>query len=286
MRAPGQRRPTCSPKPFAWSSSGRHRACYDGPVQLSSQVVLVTGGASGLGAATAQMIVDAGGRVVIADINESAGMEVAARLGDRARFVRTDVTREDDVQRAVDAATTGYGMLTGAVNAAGICPAARVVGREGPMPLEQFTRVIQINLIGTFNVVRLAAAAMQGNTPTSGGERGVIVNTASVAAYEGQIGQAAYSASKGGVVGMTLPIARELARLGIRVVAIAPGIFDTPMLAAMSDAVRESLGQQVPFPPRLGRPAEYAALVRHIFENEMLNGGVIRLDGAVRMASQ
>ena len=255
-------------------------------MQLLNQSVLVTGGASGLGAATAQMIVEAGGRVVIADVNDSAGAAAAERLGDRARFVRTDVTREDDVQRALATATSSFGSLTGAVNAAGICPAARVVGRDGPMPLDQFTRVIQINLIGTFNVIRLAAAAMQANTPTAGGERGVIVNTASVAAYEGQIGQAAYSASKGGVVGMTLPIARELARLGIRVVTIAPGIFDTPMLAAMPDAVRESLGQQVPFPPRLGRPVEYAALVRHIFENEMLNGGVIRLDGAVRMASK
>ena len=255
-------------------------------MQLQDQSVLVTGGASGLGAATAQMIVEAGGRVVIADVNESAGAATAARLGDRARFVRTDVTREDDVQRAVATATSEFGSLTGAVNAAGICPAARVVGRDGPMPLEQFARVIQINLIGTFNVVRLSAAAMQRNAPTAGGERGVIVNTASVAAYEGQIGQAAYSASKGGVVGMTLPIARELARLGIRVVAIAPGIFDTPMLAAMPDAVRESLGQQAPFPPRLGRPSEYAALVRHIFENEMLNGSVIRLDGAVRMAAK
>jgi NAD(P)-dependent dehydrogenase (short-subunit alcohol dehydrogenase family) len=255
-------------------------------VQLQDQSVLVTGGASGLGAATAQMIVEAGGRVVIADVNESAGTATAARLGDRARFVTTDVTREDDVQRAVATATSEFGSLTGAVSAAGICPAARVVGRDGPMPLEQFARVIQINLIGTFNVVRLAAAAMQRNTPTAGGERGVIVNTASVAAYEGQIGQAAYSASKGGVVGMTLPIARELARLGIRVVAIAPGIFDTPMLAAMPNAVRESLGQQAPFPPRLGRPSEYAALVRHIFENEMLNGSVIRLDGAVRMAAK
>jgi len=255
-------------------------------VQLTSQTVLVTGGASGLGAATAHMIVEAGGRVVLADVNDTAGQAVAARLGDRARFVRTDVTREDDVQRAVATATAEFGSLTGAVNAAGICPAARVVSREGPMPLDQFARVIQINLIGTFNVVRLAAAAMQTNTPTAGGERGVIVNTASVAAYEGQVGQAAYSASKGGVAAMTLPIARELARLGIRVVAVAPGIFDTPMLSAMPDAVRESLGQQVPFPPRLGRPAEYAALVRHIFENEMLNGTVIRLDGAVRMASR
>ena len=232
------------------------------------------------------MIIAAGGRVVIADVNEAAGDDTAARLGPAARFVRTDVTREADVQQAINTAVEDFGPLTGLVNAAGIGPAARVVGREGPMPLDQFTRVIQINLIGTFNVIRLAAAAMQNNQPQASGERGVIVNTASVAAYDGQIGQAAYSASKGGVVSMTLPIARELARVGIRVMTIAPGIFDTPMLAAMPEAVRQSLGQQVPFPSRLGRPAEYAALVRHIFENEMLNGEVIRLDGAIRMTAK
>lgn len=245
---------------------------------------MVTGGASGLGGATAEMIVAAGGRVVIADITESAGKTAAARLGASARFVRTDVTSETDVQNAVTTAVREFGTLTGVVNAAGIAPAARVLGKDGPMPLEQFARVIQINLIGTFNVVRLAAVAMQENTPLESGERGVIVNTASVAAFEGQIGQSAYSASKGGVVSLTLPIARELARLGIRVMTIAPGIFDTPMLAAMPEAVRESLGQQVPFPSRLGRPQEYAALVCHIFENGMLNGEVIRLDGAIRMA--
>jgi NAD(P)-dependent dehydrogenase (short-subunit alcohol dehydrogenase family) len=253
-------------------------------VRLDNQTVLVTGGASGLGGATAEMIIAAGGRVVIADINEAAGNDAAARLGPPSRFVRTDVTREADVQQAIDTAIKDFGALNGVVNAAGVGPAARVVGREGPMPLDQFTRVIQINLIGTFNVIRLAAAAMQNNQPHPSGERGVIVNTASVAAYDGQIGQAAYAASKGGVVSMTLPIARELARPGIRVMTIAPGIFDTPMLAAMPEAVRQSLGQQVPFPSRLGRPAEYAALVRHIFENEMLNGEVIRLDGAIRMA--
>jgi len=255
-------------------------------VRLDNQTVLVTGGASGLGGATADMIVAAGGRVVIADVNETAGNDTAARLGPAARFVRTDVTREADVQQAINTAIEDFGPLTGLVNAAGIGPAARVVGREGPMPLDQFARVIHINLIGTFNVIRLAAAAMQNNQPQPSGERGVIVNTASVAAYDGQIGQAAYSASKGGVVSMTLPIAREVARIGIRVMTIAPGIFDTPMLAAMPEAVRQSLGQQVPFPSRLGRPAEYAALVRHIFENEMLNGEVIRLDGAVRMAAK
>ena len=253
-------------------------------MRLQNQIVLVTGGASGLGCATAEMIVAAGGRVVIADINDVAGKAAAARLGGSARLVKTDVTSEQDVQQAVSTAIKAFGALTGVVNAAGIGPAARVVGRDGPMPLDQFARVIQINLIGTFNAIRLAAAAMQNNQPNEAGERGVIVNTASVAAYDGQIGQAAYSASKGGVVSMTLPIARELARFGIRVMTIAPGIFDTPMLAAMPEAVRESLGQQVPFPSRLGRPAEYAALVRHIFENEMLNGEVIRLDGAIRMA--
>lgn len=253
-------------------------------MRLQNQTVLVTGGASGLGGATAEMIVAAGGRVIIADVNDAAGSSAASRLGASARFLRTDVTSEADVQRAIATGLKEFGNLTGVVNAAGIGPAARVVGRDGPMPLEQFTRVIHINLIGSFNVIRLAAAAMQNNQPEPSGERGVIVNTASVAAFDGQIGQAAYSASKGGVVSMTLPIARELARAGIRVMTIAPGIFDTPMLAAMPESIRQSLGQQVPFPSRLGRPAEYAALVRHIFENEMLNGEVIRLDGAIRMA--
>jgi Cu2+-exporting ATPase len=253
-------------------------------VRLQNQTVLVTGGASGLGGATAEMIVAAGGHVVIADVNEAMGKTAAARLGASARFIRTDVTIEADVQQAIAIAIKEFGALTGVVNAAGIGPAARVVGKNGPMPLDQFTRVIQINLIGTFNVIRLAASSMQGNPPNASGERGVIVNTASVAAFDGQVGQAAYSASKGGIVGMTLPIAREFARIGIRVMTIAPGIFDTSMLAAMPEATRQSLGQQVPFPSRLGRPAEYAALVHHIFENEMLNGEVIRLDGAIRMA--
>jgi NAD(P)-dependent dehydrogenase (short-subunit alcohol dehydrogenase family) len=253
-------------------------------VRLQNQTVLVTGGASGLGGATAEMIVAAGGRVIIADVNDAAGRTAVARLGASGRFVKTDVTRDEDVQNAIATGINEFGGLNGVVNAAGIGPAARVVGRDGPMPLDQFAHVIQVNLIGTFNVIRLAAASMQSNQPGAAGERGVIVNTASVAAYDGQIGQAAYSASKGGIVSMTLPIARELARFGIRVMTIAPGIFDTPMLAAMPEAIRESLGQQVPFPSRLGRPSEYAALVRHIFENEMLNGEVIRLDGAIRMA--
>jgi NAD(P)-dependent dehydrogenase (short-subunit alcohol dehydrogenase family) len=200
------------------------------------------------------------------------------------RFAKADVTSEADVQRAVDLAIAEFGAVHGLLNAAGIGVAERVLPKEGPQPLGHFTRTIQINLIGTFNVIRLAAAAMASNEPTPGGERGVIVNTASVAAFDGQIGQAAYSASKGGIVAMTLPIAREFARMGVRVMTIAPGTFDTPLLAGLPEAARESLGQQVPFPPRLGKPEEYAALVRHIFENEMLNGEVIRLDGAIRMA--
>jgi NAD(P)-dependent dehydrogenase (short-subunit alcohol dehydrogenase family) len=253
-------------------------------MRVDGRTVLVTGGASGLGGATVDMIVGSGGRAVIVDVNEQAGSAKAAALGDRVRFVRADVTSETDVQRAVDTAVRELGGLHGVVNAAGIGVAERVLPKDGVQPLANFTRVIQINLIGTFNVIRLAAAVMAANEPNAGGERGVIVNTASVAAYDGQIGQAAYSASKGGIVGMTLPIAREFARAGIRVMSIAPGTFDTPLLAGLPQAARESLGQQVPFPSRLGRPEEYAALVRHIFENEMLNGEVIRLDGAIRMA--
>jgi len=253
-------------------------------MRLEGRTVLVTGGASGLGGATTDMVVEAGGRAVIVDINEQTGLAKATRHGDAVRFVRTDVTSDADVQRAVDAAVATFGRLDGVVNAAGIAAAERVLPKEGPQPLEHFTRTIQINLIGTFNVIRLGAAAMSANDPLPNGERGVIVNTASVAAFDGQIGQAAYSASKGGIVGMTLPIAREFARMGIRVMTIAPGTFDTPLLAGLPDAARQSLAQQVPFPSRLGRPVEYAALVRHIFENEMLNGEVIRLDGAIRMA--
>jgi NAD(P)-dependent dehydrogenase (short-subunit alcohol dehydrogenase family) len=253
-------------------------------MQLAGRTVLVSGGASGLGAATAEMIVAAGGRVVIADIGESTGRAQAQRLGSAAEFVSTDVTKSEDVQRSVDAAVQRFGALHGAVCAAGIGTAERVLGKEGVQPLEHFTRVIDINLIGTFNVIRLTAAAMSQNAPSDSGERGVIVSTASVAAFDGQIGQAAYAASKGGIVAMTLPLAREFARVGIRVMTIAPGTFDTPLLAGLPQAARESLAQQVPFPSRLGRPAEFAALVRHIFENEMLNGEVIRLDGAIRMA--
>jgi NAD(P)-dependent dehydrogenase (short-subunit alcohol dehydrogenase family) len=253
-------------------------------VDLDGRTILVTGGASGLGGAVVDMIVAAGGRAVMLDLNDEKGRAKASHLGAASRFVKGDVTQESDVQNAVDTATREFGQLDGLVNAAGVPAAERVLGRDGVLPLERFARVIQINLIGTFNAIRLAAAAMDKNTPNSGGERGVIVNTASVAAFDGQIGQAAYSASKGGIVGMTLPIAREFARIGIRVMTIAPGTFDTPLLAALPEAARVSLAQQVPFPSRLGRPEEYAALVRHIFENEMLNGEIIRLDGAIRMA--
>jgi NAD(P)-dependent dehydrogenase (short-subunit alcohol dehydrogenase family) len=253
-------------------------------VLLQGRTILVTGGASGLGGATVDMIVAAGGRALIVDLKDEDGRAKASRHGSSARFVKADVTSEADVQGAIDLATTEFGQLDGLVNAAGIPAAERVLPKDGVQPLDHFSRVINVNLVGTFNVIRLAAAAMASNTPNAGGERGVIVNTASVAAFDGQIGQAAYSASKGGIVALTLPIAREFARIGVRVMTIAPGTFDTPLLGALPEAARLSLAQQVPFPSRLGRPEEYAALVRHIFENEMLNGEVIRLDGAIRMA--
>jgi NAD(P)-dependent dehydrogenase (short-subunit alcohol dehydrogenase family) len=252
-------------------------------VDIAGGTVLVSGGGSGLGAATARMVVEAGGSVVVADVDAERGRRVADELGEGARFVATDVTDEAAVRAAVAAAVETGGLRV-AVSCAGIAPAERVLGRQGPHSLDRFVAAVQVNLVGTFNVTRLAAEAMAGNEPLGDGERGVIVHTASVAAFDGQIGQAAYSASKAGVAGMTLPIARELARFGIRVMAVAPGIFDTPMLAGMPDQVRASLGAQVPFPARLGRPEEYAALVRHIVENPMLNGETIRLDGAIRMA--
>jgi NAD(P)-dependent dehydrogenase (short-subunit alcohol dehydrogenase family) len=230
------------------------------------------------------MVVAAGGRAVIVDVNEGTGTAAAERLGDAVRFVKTDVTGDADMQRAVDRAVREYGAVHGLVCAAGIAVAERVLPKDGVLPLNRFTRVVDVNLVGTFNAVRLAAAAMAANAPNEAGERGVIVTTASVAAFDGQIGQAAYAASKGGIVAMTLPLAREFARMGVRVMTIAPGTFDTPLLAGLPEAARQSLAQQVPFPSRLGRPPEYAALVRHIFENEMLNGEVIRLDGAIRMA--
>lgn len=254
-------------------------------MRLNGNTFLITGGASGLGAACARTFHEAGANVIIADVNTDLGEKLATALGDRARFARVDVTNETTVADAITVATEAFGGLRGVINCAGIGVAAKTVGRDGPHPLDVFQRVIQINLIGTFNVIRLAAAAMSKNEPLAdSGERGVIINTASVAAYDGQIGQAAYSASKGGIVGMTLPIARDLASMGIRVMTIAPGTFDTPLLAGLPEAARQSLGQQVPFPSRLGRPDEYAALAKHIVENEMLNGEVIRLDGAIRMS--
>ncbi|WP_247422857.1 3-hydroxyacyl-CoA dehydrogenase [Ralstonia pseudosolanacearum] len=249
-------------------------------MEIRDQVFIVTGGASGLGAGTARALAEAGGKVVIADLNEAAGTALAQEIG--GRFVRCDVSSEADGQAAVQAATS-LGALAGLVNCAGIAPASRTVGKAGPHPLDQFARVININLIGTFNMIRLAATAMTANAPNAGGERGVIINTASVAAFDGQIGQAAYAASKGGVVAMTLAIARDLSRDGIRVMTIAPGIFETPMLLGMPPEVQEALGKMVPFPPRLGKPAEYAQLARAIIENPMLNGETIRLDGAIRM---
>lgn len=252
-------------------------------MQIKGHTFLVTGAGSGLGAATARMIAETGGRVVIADINVGAGQETAAALGEQARFVTVDVCDADQVAQAVRLAVEQLGGLHGAISCAGIAPGEKVLGREGPHSLDNFRRTVDINLVGTFNLVRLAAAAMADNAPDADGGRGVLINTASIAAFDGQIGQAAYSASKAGVVGMTLPLARELARHSIRVMAIAPGIFRTPMVAGMPEKVQASLAEQIPFPPRLGEPAEYAALVRHIIENAMLNGEVIRLDGAIRM---
>jgi NAD(P)-dependent dehydrogenase (short-subunit alcohol dehydrogenase family) len=252
-------------------------------MQIKNRVFIVTGGGSGLGAAVARSLVADGAQVVIADIDRAAGQATAAELGDNLRFAPTDVTSEADGKAAVQLALDSFGHLHGLVNCAGVAPGEKVLGRDGPHRLESFARAVSINLIGTFNMIRLAADAIVKEMPGEDGERGVIVNTASIAAYDGQIGQAAYAASKGGVVALTLPIARELARYGLRVVTIAPGIFETPMMAGLPQDVQDSLGQGVPFPPRLGRPPEYAALVRHICENTMLNGEVIRLDGALRM---
>ncbi len=249
-------------------------------VDLGGKAVLVTGGGSGLGAATARRLVELGARVVLADVADASAL--AAELG--GAYVRTDVTSEADGQAAVALAVERFGALHGLVNCAGVVTGERVVGKKGPHRLEAFARVVGINLIGTFNMLRLAAQAMQANAPDAEGERGVIVNTASIAAYDGQVGQAAYAASKGGVASLTLPAARELAGSGIRVMTIAPGLFGTPMMTGLPDEVQASLGASVPFPPRLGRPEEFAALVAHVFGNTMLNGEVIRLDGALRMA--
>ena len=253
-------------------------------MQLEEASFIVTGGASGLGAATVRALAAGGARVVIADLKEADGQALARELGERARFARTDVTDEASSRAAVSAAAEAFGGLQGLVNCAGIVHGEKVVGREGPHTLAGFKRAIDINLVGTFNLIRLASDVMAKGTPNEEGERGVIVNTASVAAFDGQIGQAAYSASKAGVVGMTLPIARELARFGIRCMTIAPGVFETPMVGEIPPDIAEALGKSVPFPPRLGRPAEFASLVLEIVRNPMLNGEVIRLDGAIRMA--
>ena len=256
-------------------------------MQLANHVFLITGGASGLGAATARRFVEQGAKVVIADLNAAAGEKFAGELGaGRALFQPTDVTRADSAQAAVAAALRHFGGLHGLVNCAGILGGARVAGRDGPHDLALFEKVIQVNLVGTFNMLRLAAAAMTKNEPDAEGERGVIVNTSSVAAFEGQLGQAAYSASKGGVASLTLPAARELAKFGIRVVAIAPGVFDTAMMQAAPDAVQQSLAEQCVFPPRFGRADEFAQLVQQIIENPLLNGCVLRLDGAMRMGAK
>jgi NAD(P)-dependent dehydrogenase (short-subunit alcohol dehydrogenase family) len=252
-------------------------------MDVTSRAFLVTGGGSGLGAATARRLAAAGAKLLVVDRDAKSGAAVADEIGETARFVEADVTDTRSIQTAVDAAIETFGGLQGVVHCAGIVAAARTFGKEGPHDLELFAKVVNVNLVGTFNVVRLAAAAVAKSAPEADGERGVIVLTSSIAAYDGQIGQAAYAASKGGVASMTLPLARDLARHGIRVVTIAPGIFDTPMMAGMNDEIRHSLAAEVPFPKRLGHPDEFAALAQHILENSMLNGEVIRLDGAVRM---
>ena len=253
-------------------------------MELKGSTFIVTGGASGLGAGTVRMIVEGGGNAVIADLKEAEGQALATELGQAVRFVKTNVADEASATAAVAAAVAAFGGLQGLVGCAGIVHGEKVVGKDGPHSLAGFARTISINLVGMFNMIRVAAEAMSKGTPNAEGERGVIVNTASVAAFDGQIGQAAYAASKGGIVGMTLPIARELARYGIRVMTIAPGIFHTPMMASLPDDVQQALGKMVPFPPRLGRAPEFASLVGEIIRNPMLNGEVIRLDGAIRMA--
>ena len=253
-------------------------------MDLASAKAVITGGASGLGFATAERVIAAGGQVVLMDVNEEQGAARATELGERALFVRTDVADEADVKAAIQSAKEFMGGITLAVNCAGIATAGRTLGREGTWPAETFNRVIQINLCGSYNVTKEAAAVMQLNDANEEGERGVVISTASVAAFDGQVGQACYAASKAGIVGMTLPIARDLGRSGIRICTIAPGLFDTPLLAALPDEAKASLGKQAPFPPRLGRSEEYAKMARAIIENAMLNGETIRLDGAIRMA--
>lgn len=253
-------------------------------MNIQDRVFIVTGGASGLGEASVRRLVSQGGKAVIADLQTDRGEALVAELGDAVRFIRTDVTSTKDGQAAVDAAVNELGGLDGLINCAGVGTPAKVLSKDGPISLDTFEFVIKVNLTGTFNMIRLAAHAMTQTEPDEEGERGVIINTASVAAFDGQIGQPAYSASKGGIVGMTLPISRELARFGIRVLTIAPGLFETPMMLALPEEARISLGQQVPFPSRLGKPDEYAQLAQSIIENPMLNGETIRLDGAIRMA--
>lgn len=254
-------------------------------MDIKNNVFVVTGGSSGLGAETSRMLVGHGGKVVIVDVNADAGNSIAAELGANAHFVLADVTDDASARRAFGVASE-LGVLRGLVNCAGIAPAEKVIGREGPHKLDSFARTISINLIGSFNMIRLAAAIISESAPTESGERGVIISTASVAAFDGQLGQSAYAASKGGIVSMTLPIARELARSGIRVMAIAPGIMETPMLLGMPQEVQDALGKTVPFPARMGKPAEFASLVEHILSNQYLNGEVIRLDGSIRMAAK
>ena len=255
-------------------------------MHIENKVFIVTGGASGLGAASAQKLVEAGAKVMLVDLNADAVAAQALKLGDQALSVVADISQADAAQAAVEATLAAFGCVNGLVNCAGIVRGEKILGKNGPHALESFTQVINVNLIGSFNMVRLAAAAIAESIPDANGERGVIINTASVAAFDGQIGQAAYAASKGAIASLTLPAARELARFGIRVMTIAPGIFETPMMAGMTPEVRDSLAAGVPFPPRLGKPDEYAALVLHIIENSMLNGEVIRLDGALRMAAK
>jgi NAD(P)-dependent dehydrogenase (short-subunit alcohol dehydrogenase family) len=256
-------------------------------MQLANSTALITGGASGLGEATVRLFVESGANVVVLDLNEAAGEKLESEFFDKIKFIKTDVSSESDVQRAVDLALETFGFINIVINCAGLAPARKIVGKAdgiyGPHSFDLFEKTIKTNLIGTFNVMRLAAFAMEKNEPNEEGERGVIINTASVAAFDGQMGQVAYAASKGGIVSMTLPVARDLAKSGIRVMAIAPGIFETPLMLGLPEEARISLGQQVPFPSRLGRPSEYALLAKSIIENPMLNGEVIRLDGAIRM---
>lgn len=262
----------------------QHSSLYK--MNIQGKTFLITGGASGLGLATAQLLIEHGANAIIVDINEEAGQQAVVQLGENSLFVKADVASEEQIQNAVDKGLATFGGLHGVANCAGVGPAQRVVGKNGPHSLDFFNKVVSINLVGTFNVIRLVANVMQHNSPDENGERGIVINTASVAAFDGQLGQAAYAASKGGIVSMTLPIAREFARMGIRVMTIAPGIFETPLLANLSAEAQESLSKQIPFPSRFGKATEYASLVKHIVENPMLNGEVIRLDGAIRMGTK